>query len=72
MSNIVLKPYYYKIHAVKITRANYQALKKLDQGDGVLYEGSFEDFEGDWFIKEADGYKVMPGNETLIPVKGGG
>jgi len=64
----MLKPYYIEIQAVRITRGNYQALKELDVGDGVLDEGDFEDFEGDWFVEGVNGYAVWAGNITLIPI----
>lgn len=67
----MLKPYYLKIQATKITQQNYQKLKELDVGDGVLDEGSFEDFEGDWFIEGTNGYAIMAGNTILIPIREG-
>lgn len=63
----MLKPYYQKIQAVRITRRNYQKLKELDTADGVLDEGCFEDFKGDWFIEGTNGYATCAGNVTLIP-----
>jgi len=64
----MLKPYYYKVQAVKITRKNYQKLKELDSADGVLDEGHFEDFEGDWFVNGTNGYEIWAGNLPLIPL----
>ena len=71
----MLKPYYLKLQAIRITRQNYQKLKDLDTGDGVLNEDSFENLEGDWFIEGTNGYEVMSGNVVLIPINkttGGG
>ena len=68
----MLKPYYLKVQAAKISKKNYQELKKLDIGEGVLEEefgGNFSDVEGDWFVKMIDGYTVIPGYVTLIPVR---
>jgi len=66
----MLKPYYYKIQAVKITRENFQELKELDVEDGVLDEDDgLESFEGDWFVEGFNGYEVWSGNVTLIPVE---
>ena len=67
----MLKSYYHKIQAIRITKKNFQELKKLDTADGVLDEGTIEDFEGDWFIeRNTNGYEVMSGSETLILIKG--
>jgi len=63
----MLKPYYLEIKAVRITRKNYQELKKLDTGDGVLDCG-IEECEGDWFTEGTNGFEIMPGNITLIPI----
>ena len=63
----MLKWYYHKIQAVKITRKNFQALKELDGADNVLGEG-LDNLEGDWFIRTALGEEIMSGSEKLIPV----
>ncbi len=65
----LLKPYYYEIQAVRITRDNFKELKKLDTGDGVLEEGNMEDFIGDWFVLGTNGYELMPGYIKLLPAK---
>lgn len=64
----MLKLYYLKIRAVKITQKNYQKLKELDTADGVLDEGVFEDFEGDWFAEGTNGYQILPRHTNLIPI----
>ncbi len=61
----MLKPYYLKIYAVRITRQNFKRLKVLDIGDGVL-ECGIEECEGDWFVDGTNGYELMPGNTTLL------
>lgn len=65
----ILKPYYHKIQAVVITRKNYQRLKEIDVADGVLEDGNFEDFEGDWFVRSEEGNSIIPGNINLIKVR---
>lgn len=67
----MLKPYYLEIQAVRITRKNWQKLKELDTGDGVLAESvcNFKDVEGDWFTMSESGNQVLPGNTILIPIK---
>lgn len=67
----MLKPHYLKVQAVKITKSNYRKLKETDIGDGVLKEGEFEDYEGDWFVLGTNGYEVMSGNIDLVPLKSG-
>jgi len=64
---VTLKPYHLKVHAIKITRKNFQELKKLDTGDGVLEEGDIDDFLGDWFVVMDNGNQIWPGSETLTP-----
>lgn len=66
----MLKTYYLKIEAIKITKKNFQKLVELDTADGVLHNldsDSAEDFVGDWFATGANGYQVISGSETLIP-----
>lgn len=65
----LLKPYYIPIRAARITRKNWKQLKKIDTGDGVLEEGGFEDFEGDWFIVTITGNEIMSGDRFLLPAK---
>ncbi len=67
----MLKPYYRKLKAVRITQKNYSALKKLDAGEGVLSttNSNFEDIRGDWFVQTECGYELISGNIHLIPIK---
>ena len=64
----MLKLYYREVKAIRITRGNFQKLKKLDEGDGVLEEG-IECVVGDWFVETDSGFEVMAGNVSLIPIK---
>lgn len=63
----MLKPYYYKVGAVKITRKNYEELKKLDEGDGCLNLLTEEEALGEWFVYSAGGFEIWSNSITLIP-----
>lgn len=63
----MLKLYFIPVKAARITRKNYEDLKKIDTCDGVLSEGTIEDFEGDWFVVTVAGNEVMAGNRLLVP-----
>lgn len=65
----VLKSYYHKVKAIKITKENYQKLKELDLGDGALSLDSFEEHEGEWFVFTMGGFEVWSNVVDLVPVE---
>lgn len=64
----MLKDYYIKVQAVRITKKNWSELLKLDSGDGVLDFDTFENLKGEWFVITEMGCEVMPSSRKLIPV----
>jgi hypothetical protein len=67
MNKKLLKPFYLKVQAIKVTKKNFQELKKLDTGEGVLGD-EMEDVEGECFVWMDSGYQIFPGHTKLIPV----
>ena len=64
----LLKPYCWKLQAVKITHRNYDELLKLDMGDGCLLGLTKEEAIGEWFVYVSGGFEVWPAHLNLIPV----
>ena len=52
---------YQKIKAIRITRENFEDLKVMETGFGVLADAKIEDVEGEWFIDAEGGFQLMPG-----------
>lgn len=70
MAKAMLKPYYLRLQAIRITKNNLEELKRRDIGDGVFSDcfGLGVDPIGDWYVEKPSGSEIMPGDIKLIPL----